>query len=192
MGSAIDALKEHLAEICDIQIAGSVLGWDQQTQMPPGGGAQRAQQMATLRRLAHEKFVAEETLRRLDAVEPEVAARPDDDDDRCLARIVRRDYERARKLPTEFVAARTRDAILSNQAWRAARPADDFAAFLPHVERMVDYAIQAADYYGYEEHPYDALLEGYEPGLTTAEVRRVFDVLRPAQVELAHRTAEKE
>lgn len=192
MSRPIQRLREHLGEIHDLSIAASVLGWDQQTQMPPGGGVHRAQQLATLRRLAHAKFTADETRALLDAADGEVASLPEEHDDRCLARIVRRDYERQRKLPTEFVAAWTRDRVLSNQVWREARKANDFAGFRPHLEKMVDYARRAADYYGYEEHPYDGLLEGYEPGMKASDVRRIFDVLRPAQVALARAVAEKE
>lgn len=191
MTHAIEELRRHLGEISDLRNASSVLGWDQQTCMPPRGGAQRAAVMETLEGLAHARFTGEETLRLLDAAEGAVAGRPEEDDDRCLVRITRRDYERARKLPAEFVAAWTRDGILSNEAWRTARPANDFAAFRPFLEAQVDYARRAADYYGYAEHPYDALLEGFEPGLTTAEVRRVFEVMRPAQVELVRRIAER-
>ena len=115
----------------------------------------------------HAGFTAAETGELLAAAEAETAARPEEDDDRCLARIGRRDYERSRKLPTDFVAAWARDRILSNEVWRAARGADDFAAYRPHLEKMVDYARRAADYYGYAAHPYDALLDLYEPGATT-------------------------
>ena len=191
MASAVEQLKEHLAEIADLRRASAVLGWDQQTYMPPGGGKHRAQQLATLSRIVHERFTSETTLRLLDAAEPEVAALPETDDDRCLVRIVRLDYERARRLPNDFVANRARDAAISNQVWREARRANDFASFRPHLAKMVDYARQTAEYYGYQEHPYDALLDDYDRGLTTAEVRRIFDVLRPAQVELLRAIRER-
>ncbi|MBI3909707.1 MAG: carboxypeptidase M32 [Armatimonadetes bacterium] len=192
MSSAVEQLKQHLGEIHDLSCASRVLGWDQQTYMPPGGARQRAQHRATLSRLIHSKFTSEETLRLLDAAEPETQSLPEEHDDRCLVRIVRRDYERSRKLPSDFVAAWTRDASLSNQVWREARRANDFPAFRPHLESMMDYARRAADYYGYEDHPYDALLDGYEPGLKTADVRRVLDVLHPAQVDLARAISQKE
>src|SRR5262249_35803184 len=131
------------------------------------------------------------TARLLDAAAAETDGLPDDHEDRCLVRIARRDYERSRKLPTDFVAAWTGDSILSNEVWRSARGANDFAAFRPHLEKMVDYARRAADYSGYEAHPYDALLEDYEPGLTTAEVERVFSVLRTEQVALVRAIAAK-
>ncbi|MDQ3815413.1 MAG: carboxypeptidase M32, partial [Armatimonadota bacterium] len=189
MTTAIAKLKEHLAEIADLHVASGVLGWDQQTYMPPGGGPRRAEVMGTLSRLAHTKFTSEETVRLLDAAATEVESLPADSDDACLVRIVRRDYEKSRKLPDEFVAAQTRDAILSNEVWRHARLDNDFAAFQPHLIRMVDYARRQADLYGYEAHPYDALLDDYEPELTTADVRRVFGILKAEQVPLVQKCA---
>ncbi len=191
MANDVKRLKAHLAEVYDLECAGSVLGWDQQTQMPPGGGAQRANVLSTLSRLAHHRFASRATERLLDAAESEVASLPDDHDDRCLVRHTRREYERSRKLPDAFVAAWTQDATLSNEVWRVARKANDFAAFAPHLAKMVEYARRAADYYGWEAHPYDALLEGYEPGMTSADVERVFAGLRTEQVALARAIAEQ-
>jgi carboxypeptidase Taq len=191
MGSAMERLKERLGEIHDLNCAESVLSWDQQVNMPPGGGEQRAQHLSTLNRLIHSKFTSEETLKVLDEAEPETASLPEDHDDRCLIRVARRDYERARKLPTDFVAAWTRDGALSAEVWRKARKANDYAAFQPHLAKMAEYARKAADYYGYEKHAYDALLDGFEQGLTVEQVQSVFSVLRTEQVALAKAIAEK-
>jgi carboxypeptidase Taq len=191
MSSAIQGLREHLAEIEDFKNAASVLGWDQQTYMPPGGGPRRAEVLSTLSRLTHSRFTSHETARMLDAAEKEAEGLDTESDEARLVHMVRRDFEKSRKLPDDFVAAWTQDAVLSNQAWRVARPADDFASFRPHLEKMVDYARRQAEYYGYEDHPYDALLDDYEPGMSTADVRGVFDVLRAEQVPLAKAIAEK-
>ncbi len=185
MPTAFEALKGHLAEIDDLSCAASVLAWDQQTYMPPGGGPHRAEQLSTLRRLVHARVTAPDTRARLDAAEASLNGQGEDDLERCLVRIVRRDVDRASRLPNDFVAAWARDRVLSNQVWREARPGNDFAAFRPHLEKMVVYCRRAAELYGYQEHPYDALLDGYEPGMTTANVRRIFAVLRPAQKAIA-------
>src|SRR5437660_834139 len=80
MRGAVGRLKEHLAEIHDLTCAASLMGWDQQTQMPPGGGLHRAQQTSTLRRLAHEKFTGPETEPLLDAAARETVGRAEEDD----------------------------------------------------------------------------------------------------------------
>ncbi|HEY3412281.1 MAG TPA: carboxypeptidase M32 [Armatimonadota bacterium] len=191
MSTGISALREHLGEISDIDMAASVLGWDQQTYMPPGGTEGRAQQLSTLSRLSHTWFTSSKTEQLLDAAQQEADALDRDSDDACLVRIVRKDYERARKLPNDFVAAWTMDGIRANEAWRVARKANDFKAFQPHLEKQVDYARRAADYYGFEDSPYDALLDVFEPGARTAEVKAVFDVVRPQQVALVKAIAER-
>jgi carboxypeptidase Taq len=192
MNGGLERLKERLGEIHDLVCAERVLDWDQQTQMPRGGGEQRARQISTLSRLIHNKATDDETLRLLDAAAGETESLPDDEDDRRLVQVTRRDYERSKKLPEAFVAEWTLDRILSTEAWRDARKNDDFPAFRPHLEKMVDYARRAADYYGYEDHPYNALLEDYEQGLTVADIWSVFDVLRKEQVALAKTIAGKE
>lgn len=191
MGNAMRDLREHLGKINDIEMAASVLGWDQQTYMPPGGAEGRAQQLSTLIGLAHTWFTSEDTEKLLDSAQAEADKQGRGSDDACLVRIVRHDYERSRKLPNDFVAAWMKDGILSNEAWRKARVANDFRAFQPHLEKQVDYARRAADYYGYVDSPYDALLDLFEPGMTTAEVQAAFDAVRPAQIALVKDIAGK-
>lgn len=190
MTKAIKKLSDHLAEIHDLSRAASVLSWDQQTYMPRGGAEHRADQHSTLTRLIHSKFTSSKTRRLLDQAAAETATLPADHDHRCLVEIVRIDLERASKLPGSFVTRWSRDSTLSTEAWREARKANAFKAFRPHLQKMVGYALKAADYYGYQDHPYDALLFDYEPGMKTAEVKAVFDVLRPAQVALVRKVAE--
>ncbi len=186
---AIDQLRAHLAPIVDLRHAAGVLEWDQQTHMPPGGGRARAEQLATLSRLAHEMFVSPRTGELLEAAERAAEQLDPDSDEAALVRVTRRDYDRATKLPPEFVAARRRASSLSVEAWRQARPANDFAAFRPHLHQMVDYARRTADYLGYAEHPYDALLDIYEPLMTSREVADLFARLREGTVPLVRAIA---
>lgn len=189
MANACENLREWLGEISDVDMAASVLSWDQQTYMPPGGAEHRARQLSTLSRLTHTWFTSDKTRELLDAAEPDAERAGDESDDAALVRITRRDYEKSRRLPNDFVAAFTHASILSNEAWRISRERNDFAAFQPHLETMVDFCRRMADLYGYEDHPYDALLDLYEPEMTTAEVKGVFDAIRPFQVDLARRIA---
>ncbi len=154
--------------------------------MPQGATALRATQVATLRRLAHEGFVSPDTARLLDAAQ---TASLDDERDAALVAVTGRDYERARKLPSAFVAEMAETIGHAKAAWRAARQHNDFSRFAPHLETLVGLNRRQAELLGYEDHPYDALLDLYEPGLTTAEVRRVFGELRDALVPLVGRIA---
>ncbi len=181
---AIQALKAQLAAIADLRSAAAVLHWDQETQMPPGGANGRAEQLATLSRLAHERFTSSTTQELLEAAEATRNQLDPDSDDTALLRVTRRDFTRATKLPPEFVAERARASSLSAQVWRKARRENDFPAFRPALEQMVDFARRTADYLGYDKHPYDALLDLYEPEMTSREIDKLFARLREVTVPL--------
>ncbi len=184
MPTPIEDLTAHLGAIHDVNTATSLLRWDQETKMPPGGAKGRAEQLATLSKLAHQMFVSAETERLLTAAEAAAEALDPDSDEAALARVTRRDFGIASKLPAEFVAERARARSLSTEAWREARPRNDFAGFRPWLERMVDYARRTAEYLGYTEHPYDALLDLYEPNMKTSEVDVLFARLRQGTLPL--------
>ncbi len=179
---SIRRLKDHLAAITDLRSSAGVLRWDQETQMPDGGAGGRAFQLATLSRLAQEYFISSKTGELLEAAERDAAGLDPDSDEAALVRMTRRDYDRQVKLPPDFVAERAREASLSTQIWREARKRNDFAAFRPALQKMVDFARRTADYLGYREHIYDALLDLYEPDMKASEVDAVFARLREATV----------
>jgi carboxypeptidase Taq len=175
-------LKTHLATITDLRSASAVLHWDQETYMPPRGTAGRAEQLATLARLTHNLFVSPTTHDLLKAAEAVLARLDADSDEAAVIRMTRRDYDRQSRLPADFVAAKARAASLCVQIWRDARPRDDFAAFRPALQEMVDLARREAEYVGFQDHPYDALLDDYEPSMTTRDVDRLFARLREVTV----------
>lgn len=189
--AALQDLRAHLATIMDIRSAAAVLRWDQETYMPPGGAAARAEVLATLSRSAHEHLVCARTQALLDAGHPQVERLEPDSDDAALIRVTRRDFDRARKLPNDFVAERARAASRSTQVWREGRLRNDFPAFRPALEQMVEYARRTADYLGYAEHPYDALLDEYEPEMRSREVEALFRRLRDGAIPLVRAIAER-
>jgi carboxypeptidase Taq len=191
MGAQFDALKVRLGEINNIYRAGAILSWDQHTKMPPGGAGARAEQMATLATIGHSKFVAEETGNLLCAAAEEVEDQPYDSDDASLVRVAQRDYDLRTKLPTELVTEIQRHGVLSHEVWVKARENNDFAAFAPHLEKTVELSRRAAECLGYEDHPYDALLNQYEPGMKMEQVRGIFDELKTGLVPLVAAIAER-
>ncbi|HUC49662.1 MAG TPA: hypothetical protein VMA30_09780, partial [Xanthobacteraceae bacterium] len=96
-------LKTRLREIADLRAANSVLSWDQATFMPEGGAPARGRQMAMLSRLAHERSVAPEIGRLIETLTPYGESLPSTSDDACLIRVARRDFDKAIKVPADYV-----------------------------------------------------------------------------------------
>ncbi|MGD9725775.1 MAG: carboxypeptidase M32 [Nitrospiraceae bacterium] len=189
--ATLEPLTSRLLEIQRIGSAASVLGWDQETYMPAGGGTARADQISTLQGLAHQKLVAPEIERLLrEWIDPLSGQAIDtrgngwDEPSRALLREVWRDFSRAKKLPSEFVVRLSRECSLAQQAWVTAREENRFKDFLPHLQTILALKRQEADYLGYRASPYDALLDIYEPGATVAFLEPLFGRLRSHLVPL--------
>jgi carboxypeptidase Taq len=191
MSEALKELKDILGEVADLRAANSVLSWDEQTYMPPGGSPGRAIVLSTLSRLAHERFVSARVGDLLDRVEPEMSGKDPESDDACLVRVTRRTYEKDRKVPTSWVAEFSRVTSLAQQEWQKARKEARFDLFRPHLERIVELRRQYADFFAPYDSVYDPVLDDFEPGMKTATVRSIFNTLRPQQVELVRAIAAK-
>jgi carboxypeptidase Taq len=182
--SALHDLRARLAVISDLSRAAGVLGWDQRVTMPSRGTEARAEQLSTLGRIAHERFTDDEIGRLLDRAQLEVASLPYDADDRSLVRVTRRDWEKARRVPSELRAEMTLQGARGHHAWVEARRTSDFASFLPYLERNVELKRRYVECFEWSDSPYTPLLDDYEPGMLTTEVRDVFAALRPRLTEL--------
>lgn len=181
--SALRDLDRRLARLSAVQ---ALLSWDLETQLPEDAVAERSEQAALIEGLLHDLQTG--TARR-DLTAALAAAPLASDEDRALVREHRRDYERAQKLPKELVERQARLVGLAQPAWAAARKANRFQDFAPHLQDLVALARETAGLLGYQRHPYDALLDAYEPGATSAEVTAVFDGLEPGVVDLVRRIA---
>jgi carboxypeptidase Taq len=181
--TSLRELKARLEEVSDLSSANAVLSWDQSTYMPSGGATARARQMARLSELAHVKRTDPAIGRLLDALEPHTAKLPPDADDACLIRVLRRDYERAIRVPADFVARSSKASSASYNAWVTARPANDFAAMRPHLETALDLSREYAEFFPGYTHIMDPLI-GPDEGVTVAETRGLFTKLRAQLVPL--------
>jgi carboxypeptidase Taq len=179
-----DKLIEYTKQTSVLSSAASVLAWDRETYMPPKAAAHRAEQMALLAGMIHDRETAPEIEEWLSAVETE----PIDTDPHSVpatnVRELRRSYDKQVKIPKDLVEAISRTTTLGNQAWAAAREASDFAQFCPHLSEIVNLQQQYADAIGYDTVRYDALLDDYEPGARSAEIAQVFAGLRQELVPL--------
>lgn len=178
MNPKLQELKTRLHTINDIESAAAVLQWDQSTGMPPGGAAARGRQLATLGRLAHEHFTDPAVGRLLDDVQSFVEGLPPDSDDACLVRVARRDYEKAIRLPSDFVAELYSHIAASYEIWARARPDNDFAAVRPSLEKTLDFSRQMANFSPGYQHIADPLIDLSDPGMQAATVRALFADLR--------------
>lgn len=171
-------LLNLLGEVNDLRAAADVLNWDQTTYMPPGGAAARGRQLATLQRLAHEKFTDVAIGRLLDKLEPSAETLPPEADEAALLRVTRRDYERATRVPASFTAQMVGHAAESYEVWAQARPANDFTAVTPYLEKTLEFSRQLANFFPGYQHIADPLIDQSDYGMTVATVQPLLAELR--------------
>jgi carboxypeptidase Taq len=177
-------LSERLAEITDLHAIFGLLFWDQNTMMPPGGAGPRGDQFAALTRVVHERSTDPEIGRLLDALEPWAAGEDPDSRGVRTVRWARRDFEKSVRVPADLAAELSRAKALGQQAWEEARAAADFAPFRDALAHHIELRHRYVACFDAVAHPYDALLDDFEPGLTTAELKPLFATLRDAVVPL--------
>ena len=188
-----EQLHARLSEIADLSAAGAILGWDQQVMMPATGAAVRAEQLATIGRIAHEKLTSAGIERLLEQLEGFEAEHEYDSFEASLIRVARTDTAKARKVPADLRAEMLRAASLGLPVWVQARKDNDFAAFLPVLRTNLELRRRYVECFdGDFAEPYDALLDNYERGMTAAELRTLFDYLKEHQVPLIRQVAEAE
>lgn len=187
----LEALSTQLLEIQRINSAASVLSWDQETYMPAGGGAARAEQIAILQGIAHQKLVSSDIERLLGSwldLHTGLPLEQDgelwDESSRALLREVWRDYNRAKKLPSDFVMRLSRECSLAQQVWIEAKEQNHFKSFLPNLRNVLSLKREEAQHLGFQDSPYNALLDIYEPGSTIAALRPLFAQLKAQLVPL--------
>ncbi len=173
-----DELLRRLGAISDLERAGFLLGWDEQTKMPPLGAAARAEQRATVARVAHELATAPELGELLDELRGFEAECDPDSFEASVLRVARRDYEKERRVPPELQSKLTRAASHGYAAWLRARAEADFEILRPHLERRLELMHEYIACHAPYDDPYDVLLDVHEPGLRTGDVERVFARLK--------------
>src|SRR5688572_31515437 len=182
--SADAHLGSLIGEVMDLRHAADLIEWDERVYMPDGGVAVHGEMSATLRRLAHERFTSREVGAAIEAATREAAGEDPDSDAARRVRVTARDYDKATRVPADFVAEHATVVSAAQHTWAQARAESDFARFQPHLEKVIDLKRRYVTFFPPAAHPYDVLLDEYEPGLQTADVRRLFAALRPRQVAL--------
>jgi carboxypeptidase Taq len=171
-------LRRRLHEISDLSAVSALLSWDRATYMPKLGATARARQGAIVSRMAHEKLVAPELGTLLEEMEPYAARLPYESNEASLVRVARRYFEKAIKVPSDYVARASAFGATAYDAWKRARPANDFAAMVPFLERAIDLGREYAGFFAPYEHIADPLIDDADEGMTTASIRALFAELR--------------
>ncbi len=191
MGTHTDSLQRQLREIRHLRKVSAVLTWDHDTQMPVRGAEARADVLGILARLTHERVSSDRLGDTLALAELEVSSLPYDSDEASVVRVARRDWDESRRVPASLVAEIARHNVLAHEVWVQARKDGHFAPFAPYLQRTLELLRSRAEFLGYEDCMYDALLQVYEPGMKTAEVRTIFNELKSGLVPLARAVAER-
>jgi carboxypeptidase Taq len=180
MAETYDDLLDRYERISALKDGGGVLYWDQQVMMPEGGTPARSKQLSALSAVTHEQLTADETGRLLEDVESEDLTAEQE----AVVREVRREYDRAAKVPEELVERHTRLQSEAQDDWREAKANDDFSAFEPILSDLLDLRVEKAEHIDPDRDPYEVLFEDREPYLELDTVERIFDELKDGLVPL--------
>jgi carboxypeptidase Taq len=186
---AYQRLRTRSRELCRLEEVGELLGWDQRTMLPVKGHGHRAEQLETLASISHERSVDPLIGDDLEEAEGDLSFVSSSPDIAANLREWRRTYDRRVKIPKDLAVAWAKTAAEGETAWEKAKEADDWASFMPYLERMFRLAREKAEAVGYKDEAYDALIEDFEPGETAAGLERLFDALKPPLVSLIERIA---
>lgn len=186
-----DELIARWQEIYDLAGVSALMNWDQTTYMPSGGGAARARQSALIERLAHERRTDPAVGRLLDDLQPTIDAQPAGAVQSALFREMRKQYDRATRIPADFAAAFAEHTAKSYMVWAEARPRNDFAAVRPYLQKTLDMSRQMADFFPGYAHIADPLINFADEGMTVATIRPIFEALRVALTPLVSTIAQR-
>ena len=186
------ALHERASILADLERVHALLFWDQNVMMPPSGAAARGDHSATLESVTHERLTDPELGRLLERLEPWAAGEDPDDDGVRLVRELRRDFEKAVRVPTSLAAEASRAAALGQAAWQEARAAADFGRFRDALALQIELRHRYVACFEGFEHPYDVLLDDFEPSMTTARLRPLLGELVDGLVPLVTEAASDE
>ena len=190
MSENLQKLKDRMRQLSRLGEVAAIVSWDQNTYMPSGAANARAEQASTLSAFTHELFTSDLTGDLLAKSEADTVGMNEDSDERRMLSNLRRDFDKATKLPADLVADLAHHSSIAQEIWISARKENSFASFAPALEKMFDLTRRQAECLGYKDHIYDALIDLYEPGARQAEVATMFADMKPSLVALNHAISE--
>jgi len=180
----IKQILEHYRVIWALSHAQAVMGWDSETYMPEEGIRGRAVARAEIAQLIQRFMLDEKFVKLIEKAEEEKDLT---EVERGIVRVLKRDLKFYQRVPPEVVKELAKVTSEAFVAWRGAKEKARFDLFAPYLDKIVELTRVVAEKLGYEEHPYDALLDLYEEGLTSRDVEAIFSVLEPGIKSLLYK-----
>ncbi|MCD6068489.1 MAG: carboxypeptidase [Bacteroidetes bacterium] len=179
--------ESHMKKIADVGFAMAVLSWDQETYMPEKGADFRAQQLSTLSGVYHKLFTEDELGKLLSDLSADASL---NEQQKKNISLTLESYQKQKKFTTEFVELMSKTVSECFQAWQSAKEKNDFSVYQPKLEKLVELKKQECELLGYEGHPYNAQLNEYEKGTTTADIEKLFEEVRKELVPFVKKIKE--
>ncbi len=189
MSNKYKEYQSKMREIADINHAAAVLGWDQEVNLPEKANQIRSQQLATVAGIAHEKFTSDEMGVLLEDLKEDENL---DAKEKRNIKLTKKSYDRNTKLPKSFVQEMSGAISESYFAWHKAKDENNFAHYAPKLERLIEFKKKQISYLGVEDHPYDTLLDEYEPEAKTADLEVLFKEVKENLVPFVKQISEAE
>ena len=174
----MDKLKEYYQKIAKYSSASALLYWDMQTYMPSAAGEYRAEVLSEIGSYAFIMSVSDELGNLLKS------ATPNSEIDEAIVRVGLKEYEKYKKVPAEVFEEMMRVSAICEQLWQKAKKERNFEIVEPYLEKVVELNKEMAKYLGYDNDPYDALLDRFEPGMTAEELNRIFTPLKEFTIKV--------
>jgi len=178
MKESLDFIYKQQKELSTIGGIGALLGWDQMTYMPEKGIVERSEQTAFLSKLAHEKIISEKFWNHIEKLSKEDTLKSLSEKDKNVVKRLKKDVEKSRKIPSDFVENFSKATTLAYQAWEKARKKNDFKIFSPHLEKIVNLEKKYSTYIDLPGPRYNSLLDDYEEGMTVDVLKKEFVFLK--------------
>ena len=180
MNISYSVYREKMRKIADVHYAVALMHWDMETQIPPKGAGIRAQQIGTMSGIAHKMFVNDEMHSLLKKLLDDKSL---NEEQKKNIALTFKDFEKKKKYPAEFVETMSKTTSEASVVWEKARKEKDFKMFQPYLEKIIDLKKQECEMLGYDEHPYNALLDNFEPDAKVKELDVLFLEVKKQMVE---------
>ena len=184
MKESLDFIYNQQKELSTLSGIGALIGWDQMTYMPKRGAQEKSEQSALLSKISHEKVISDEFWSHIEKLNQETIYDQLSEKDKHVVKRLKRDVEKSRRIPSEFVVKISKATTIGYQAWEQARKKNDFKIFAPHLEKIIDLEKEYCNFFEIPGPKYNTLLDDYEEGMTVDTLKKEFSFLKKELAEI--------